>query len=79
MRYQSGSAFRRALETRLRDQSLASGLPLDGELPYDGLKSLRHLFLAGSASLLFRDLFIYDVVHDRLLFLCWFGWNDHPH
>ena len=28
MRYQSGSAFRRALETRLRDQSLASGLPL---------------------------------------------------
>jgi hypothetical protein len=28
MRYQSGNAFRRALETRLRDQSLASGLPL---------------------------------------------------
>jgi predicted nucleotidyltransferase component of viral defense system len=28
MRYQNGSAFRRALETRLRDQSLASGLPL---------------------------------------------------
>jgi len=28
MRYLSGSAFRRALETRLRDQSLSSGLPL---------------------------------------------------
>ena len=28
MRYQNGSAFRRALETRLRDKSLASGLPL---------------------------------------------------
>lgn len=28
MRYQSGGAFRRALETRLRDQSLSSGLPL---------------------------------------------------
>lgn len=28
MRYQSGGAFRRALETRLRDRSLLSGLPL---------------------------------------------------
>jgi hypothetical protein len=28
MKYQSGGAFRRALETRLRDQSLSSGLPL---------------------------------------------------
>jgi hypothetical protein len=28
MRYRSGGAFRRALETRLRDQSLSSGLPL---------------------------------------------------
>lgn len=28
MRYKSGGAFRRALETRLRDQSLESGLPL---------------------------------------------------
>jgi hypothetical protein len=28
MRYQNGGAFRRALETRLRDQSLSSGLPL---------------------------------------------------
>jgi hypothetical protein len=28
MKYQSGSAFRRALETRLRDRSLKSGLPL---------------------------------------------------
>lgn len=28
MKYQSGGAFRRALETRLREQSLASGLPL---------------------------------------------------
>jgi len=28
VRYQSGGAFRRALETRLRDQSLSSGLPL---------------------------------------------------
>lgn len=28
MRYQTGGSFRRALETRLRDQSLSSGLPL---------------------------------------------------
>jgi hypothetical protein len=28
MKYQSGGAFRRALETRLREQSLSSGLPL---------------------------------------------------
>jgi hypothetical protein len=28
LRYQSGGAFRRALETRLRDQSLVTGLPL---------------------------------------------------
>ena len=28
MKYQSGGAFRRALETRLRNRSLSSGMPL---------------------------------------------------
>ena len=42
-----------------------TGVEANGELPREGLKSLRYLFFAGRLSLLFRDLFLYDLIHDR--------------
>jgi hypothetical protein len=37
-----------------------------------------YLFFTGRLGLIFRDLLLYDMVHDRLLLFRRFLWNEHP-